>query len=171
MDMSDRDQLIIENQKLVFNTLHKYYPHWAYDEDLQQVGMIGLCKAADAYDPEKGKFSTFATNLILNEIRREMRRTMTISKPGQVVSLNEKTGESDDDSCTLEDCVPGEDDVDYCYSNELMKQLTKEEKEILRLLERGYSQVEISAKLKLSKQRIWTLRRRIQLKWRKYYGN
>ena len=39
-------------------------------EDCIQVGLIGLLKAIRNYDPDKSKFSTFATICIRNEILR-----------------------------------------------------------------------------------------------------
>ena len=40
---------------------------FGYD-DLYQIGSIGLCKAAETYNPEICKFSTYAWRLIKNEI-------------------------------------------------------------------------------------------------------
>jgi RNA polymerase sporulation-specific sigma factor len=164
MEMSERDALIVENQQLVFHTLHKYYPRWAYDEDIQQVGMIGLCKAADNYDPEKGKFSTFATKYILNTLRMEFRNRMRLCRTADTVSIELETAED----CTLQDTLAGEDDVDFCDREGLFKLLAPKEKKVAELLEQGYSQVEICKKLGYTRSNVSLLARKIKHKWRKY---
>jgi RNA polymerase sigma-B factor len=52
-------------------------------EDLVQVGAVGLVKAADRFDPDRGvRFGTFAKAVIEGEIRRHLRdRTGTLRVP------------------------------------------------------------------------------------------
>lgn len=57
-----------DNEKLVYFTLHKRYPEWAYDEDIQQVAKLGLWTACTSYSEERGKFSTYAYRVIVNEL-------------------------------------------------------------------------------------------------------
>ena len=75
MPMNDNQQkLVDENVGLVRFLIGKYYPTFSHDEDVYQSGMIGLCKAADASDSIKTKFSAYAARCILNEINNEFTR-------------------------------------------------------------------------------------------------
>ena len=65
-----RDELILNNINLVRSVVNKNFTGYDDKEDLFQVGCIGLIKAADNFDPNKGiKFSTYATHRIYGEIR------------------------------------------------------------------------------------------------------
>ena len=68
----DREALITDNMALVTYMLKKITG--SYDEDLYQSGCLGLTKAAQSFDPEKGfKFTTYASRCIMNEIFMEFR--------------------------------------------------------------------------------------------------
>jgi RNA polymerase sporulation-specific sigma factor len=162
MQMSERDKLIVENQQLVYFTLHKYFPSWAYDEDIQQIGMVALCEAADKYDPEKGAFSTFAAKYIWNRVAKEFRRLSTQSRTGTEVSVGLEVSED----CTLEDCLVGDTDVDYCDRDTLFNVLKPREREVAELLEQGYSQAEIAKRLGFTRSNVSLLARNIKRKWR-----
>ena len=70
--MNNPKQFIEKNIDLVYFAINKYYPSFSKDEDIIQCGMIGLCKAVDKWG-QKGKFSSYATKCILNEIRQELK--------------------------------------------------------------------------------------------------
>lgn len=74
-DITIRDTLIIHNLRLVCNVVKKYKGAYKYDgnfiKDIFQAGNIGLMRAVDLFDPEKGyKFSTYAYHCIDTEIIR-----------------------------------------------------------------------------------------------------
>ena len=66
--------VVEENLGLVHACAHRFSGRGIEYEDLYGAGCIGLCKAAEAFDWERGvKFSTYAVPVILGEIRRLFR--------------------------------------------------------------------------------------------------
>lgn len=58
------------------------------DEDLLQAGYEGLLIAAGRFDPEKETlFATYASHLIIGEIRREIKRRRAYRIPDQLASV------------------------------------------------------------------------------------
>lgn len=73
-DRASRGEIIEQNLGLVHACAHRFKGRGIEYEDLFQAGCIGLIKAADAFDPQRGvRFSTYAVPVILGEIRRFLR--------------------------------------------------------------------------------------------------
>ena len=73
-DESASETLIIENTALVKSLALKFRDRGTEFEDLMQIGMIGMLKAINSFDIERGTaFSTYAVPLIVGEIRRHLR--------------------------------------------------------------------------------------------------
>ena len=69
-----RQDLIENNIGLVHSCAGRLKGRGIEYDDLFQAGCIGLCKAADAFDQERGvRFSTYAVPVILGEMRRLFR--------------------------------------------------------------------------------------------------
>ena len=69
-----RDKMVKGNLKLVLSILKKFQHHKDNIDDLFQIGVMGLIKAIDNFDPvHKVKFSTYAVPMIIGEIRRYIR--------------------------------------------------------------------------------------------------
>lgn len=70
----DRDRFIEENLGLVHSLCRHFSGRGIEYDDLYQAGCIGLIKATDAFDGERGVcFSTYAVPVIMGEIRRLFR--------------------------------------------------------------------------------------------------
>ena len=70
-DRRARQRLIEKNLRLVVSVAKKYRGVGLPFEDLIQEGNIGLMKAIDKYDPERGfRFSTYATWWIRQAVQR-----------------------------------------------------------------------------------------------------
>jgi RNA polymerase sporulation-specific sigma factor len=73
-DPSASEQLLSENEKLVWAVVHRYTGRGVEPEDLFQLGCIGFLKSLRGFDPGYGtRFSTYAVPKIAGEIRRFLR--------------------------------------------------------------------------------------------------
>ena len=84
-----RDELAALHRPLAEAMVRRYVGRGVDVEDLSQVAMIGLLKAIDRYDPDRGiAFSSFAVPTILGELRRHFRdRGWTVSVPRRLQEL------------------------------------------------------------------------------------
>ncbi len=72
--MSKREDVICSNIGLVHSCARRFIGRGIEYDDLFQSGCMGLVKAADGFDEERGlRFSTYAVPVILGEIRRLFR--------------------------------------------------------------------------------------------------
>lgn len=73
-DKKSRDRLVTENVGLIYMVLKRFSNRGMEQEDLFQIGVIGLIKAIDKFDVSKElSFSTYAVPMIIGEIRRFLR--------------------------------------------------------------------------------------------------
>jgi RNA polymerase sigma-B factor len=73
-DIGARDQLLVDLMPLVRALASRYAGRGEPLEDLVQVGALGLIKAVDRFDVERGvEFSSYAVPTIVGEIRRHFR--------------------------------------------------------------------------------------------------
>ena len=81
-DKQVRDKLILDNMGLVYKVANKFKSRCENKcdfDDFIQLGTIGLIKAVDNYDPEKGSsFSYYAYVKIGSEINRYIREKINV---------------------------------------------------------------------------------------------
>lgn len=79
-----RNRIVESNIGLVHNAIKRYSRGGSYD-DLFQMGSIGLMKAAEKFDPDKGvKFSTYATHSIYGWFRYYLDQNKPIKIPKRI---------------------------------------------------------------------------------------
>lgn len=77
-DSEARTTLIEHNLRLVSHVIKKYYANYDEQEDLVSIGTIGLIKAIDSFDCDKGvRLATYAARCVENAILT-LRRTLVI---------------------------------------------------------------------------------------------
>ena len=162
-----RNELIENNMPLVYHIVNKYFPTYRGNEDIIQTGMIGLCRAADIYDPEKGAFSTIAGKWIETEIRNGLRQS---SKSVKCSSLDRIISE-DIDSDFYEIVMAEEVDFDSDLERErFYNTLTSKQRRVFDGLKRGLTYVEIAHELDANAPAVGQMARFIKRKWRNYNG-
>src|SRR5438445_11529779 len=139
-DLSAREQLIERYMSLVRSLARRYSYRGEQLDDLVQIGAIGLIKAIDRFDINRGvELTTYATPNIIGEIKRHFRdRRWAVRVPRGLQELNVQL------SKLVEQLT-----VQFSRSPtipELAKAAGVEEEEVLEALESGraYSSLSLS---------------------------
>ena len=73
-DSAACEQVLRENNGLIWSVVRRYYGRGVEPDDLYQLGCLGFLKAVRGFDPAYGtQFSTYAVPKIAGEIRRFLR--------------------------------------------------------------------------------------------------
>lgn len=139
-DEKAKDILIERNLRLVAHIAKKYYSENRDNEDMISIGIIGLIKAVNTYNPSKGnRLVTYASKCIENELLMMLRSE---KKRNREVSLNEPIGmDKEGNTISLIDVMEN-DDIDTLKKMEnaedivrvreyVGKVLTKREQDII----------------------------------------
>ncbi len=71
---SARDKMVQGNLRLVLSVVQRFVNRGENPDDLFQVGVIGLIKAIDNFECDRGvKLSTYCVPMVIGEIRRHLR--------------------------------------------------------------------------------------------------
>lgn len=163
-DVNAKNELIEHNLRLVAHIIKKYYSSSVQQDDLISIGTIGLIKAINTFDPDKGtRLATYAARCIENEILMQFRAQ---KKTAQDISVNEPIDtDSEGNPLTLMDIISTEDEiVEDIYKITMLKKLSTEvgrikdprEKSIIMMRYgldgmRPMTQLEVSEKLNISR--------------------
>jgi RNA polymerase sigma-B factor len=93
-DGSVRDELVFSHLGMVRQLASRFSNRSEPLDDLVQVGIIGLIKAIDRFDPDRGvEFSSFAVPTIVGEIKRHFRdKSWAMRVPRRLKDLNVAVG-------------------------------------------------------------------------------
>jgi RNA polymerase sigma-B factor len=140
-DLEAREKLIEQYLPLVRSLARRYSYRGEQLEDLVQVGCIGLIKAIDRFDIERGvELTTYATPNIIGEIKRHFRdKGWSIRVPRGLQELNVRLSHLVEDLTVQLERSP--------TIAELAKAAGVEEEEVLEALESGqaYATLSLSA--------------------------
>jgi RNA polymerase sigma-B factor len=140
-DLAAREQLIEQYMSLVRSLARRYSYRGEQLEDLVQIGAIGLIKAIDRFDLERGvELTTYATPNIIGEIKRHFRdKGWSVRVPRGLQELNVQLSRLVEQLTVQLGRSP--------TISELAKAAGTEEEEVLEALESGraYSSLSLSS--------------------------
>lgn len=158
--MNERNRLIVDNMNLVRHLVNRHYPSYKGNEDILQIGYIGLIKAAESYNPALGfTFSTYASSIIMNEIKMEFRKEM---RAPPTISID--TIIIEDSELTLEDIL-GSNDLEMFDLTPFINRLTDLERSMVYMAMEGLRKSDIARELKISRSYVSRIFKDIRKKW------
>ncbi len=109
-DLNAKNTLIEHNLRLVAHIVKKYHSSSDEQDDLISIGIIGLIKAVNSFDNNKGiKFATYASKCIENEVLMHYRSKR---KNSNEISINEPIDtDSEGNPLTLIDIISIDDTI------------------------------------------------------------
>lgn len=136
-------------------------------EELVQIALVGIIRAAQLYDPAKARFSTYAVTCAFYSLCRAAKRTTLIAIPQQITG-DERTALVERLSPVSLDVAieidrepearPAEDLSDERAAfHRALSSLPARHRRILRLLSRGLSRAAIGRRMGYSRERIGQL--------------
>ena len=183
-DNAARAKLIEHNLRLVAHIIKKYYSTFSEQEDLISIGTIGLIKAIDSFNADKGtRLATYAARCIENEILMHFRSK---KKDAGLISFSEPIdSDSEGNPLTLIDLVYTEDTIaDDIDLNKKSRQLyefinsmkDQREKEIIVLRyglfeQKEMTQREIASKLGISRSYVSRIEKKALSKLRTMFND
>jgi RNA polymerase sigma-B factor len=140
-DLAAREQLIEQYMSLVRSLARRYSYRGEQLEDLVQIGAIGLIKAIDRFDLDRGvELTTYATPNIIGEIKRHFRdKGWSVRVPRGLQELNVQLSRLIEQLTVQLGRSP--------TISELAKAASVEEEDVLEALESGraYSSLSLSS--------------------------
>lgn len=140
-DMSSRNVLVEHNLRLVAHIVKKFDPNPQDIEDMISIGSIGLVKAINTYQEDKGtRLATYASKCIENEILMHLRATK--NDKTELHLFDPLSSEDEEGEVSYIDLVRDEDgDVAEAVASKVqaesvlskMDVLDKKEREVLEL--------------------------------------
>ena len=98
-DPATRNEVLAAYQGLAYSLAARFGQRGEELDDLNQVALIGLLKAIDRFDPDRGtELTTFATATIMGELKRHLRdRGWSVRLPRRVHDLHLRSQQAIDE--------------------------------------------------------------------------
>ncbi len=172
-DKFAKDLLIRHNLRLVAHVIKKYYKNSHDHEDLISIGTIGLIKAVNSFEYDKGaRFSTYAARCIENEVLMYYRQNK--KEHNTVYIYDELDNDGGKNSLTICDSLADKFDMSADFENkeyikklyEIIKTLDPRSRQIIILRyglcgTKPLTQQKVSKLLKISRSYVSRIEKRV----------
>lgn len=170
MKMTTEQQKLVEkNHNLIYEFAKR--KNLVIDEYYGIIA-IGLCKAAKAYDSNKGNFSTIAITCMTNEVNDYWKNLQSQKKiPNEIVMSYDATSVDEEGRETqfIDKITDGynlaDDVIDNINCQSLLNMLTDKEKLVVKYITKGLTQEQIANKINNSRQTVNRIVKVIRNKW------
>lgn len=158
-----KEQIVLNNVGIVGLVLKSLNLN-PLDEDLFQIGMVGLVKTVNTFDFYREiKFTTYATPIIRNEILMTLRKKRIIP----AFSLDEEYRLDNGDSVPRGNMIPSENKFEDLVHSKIsldskIAGMSEREKRILKLYASGKNQYQIAQEMGLSQSYISRILKKIR---------
>jgi RNA polymerase sigma-B factor len=130
-DQAARNRLVEEHADLAEHFVRRYAGRGLARDDLRQMALLAMVKAADRFEPERGvAFSTFASRTIDGELKRQFRdRSWSVRPPRALQELHLALRRADEELT--------QELARHPRIDELAERLDVNEEDVLEALEAG----------------------------------
>jgi RNA polymerase sporulation-specific sigma factor len=158
-------KMVLENMRLAYKIAWNFHGSGIEQEELNDIALFGLCKAAASFDESKGfKFSSFAVPVIQNEILMELRR-IRYFKDSISLDAENPFFTDDGDTYTLLDQFPIEEKgYEWVNNSDLIPSLiggsnlsNKEQSAVMLVVINGVNQSAAGERLGISQPQVGRL--------------
>ena len=168
--MAEKDigQMMADNEKLVMYTISRFFPTYLYDDDIRQLGYIGLWKACEKYDASLNtKFGSYAVKAIRGEIIKYLRSLRMQMRCPKVPNMSLSNPMYDGDESLEDHIIAGT--LDWIDTEGFYNALTDRQKLIVRrrIIDKASYQ-EIGDEIGISRERVRQEVVRIKQKFDEY---
>jgi len=152
---ASRDRLILSHLRLAIHIAKRYAK--TEDELLDRIqdANVGLCKAADVFDWDRGSFTVCADYYIRSEIRNNLRNGLGRIKRVDYENCSFQSSDITDLDSTLGDSPDAYDSVLYTsFVRRISDRATDRERQIIEMRVLGFTFEDIGETLNISRARV-----------------
>lgn len=168
-----KQALVTDNIKLAYYVANGFSNTGHHIDDLRSACFLGLVKAANSYDFDKGtKFATYATRCMQNEVLMFLRASKKHLYTASLEAII--TTDVDGHELKYEDIVGKEDNhffFEHDIRNKFISKLHRRDQQLIALRMQGLTQKECAQQLGISQSYISRIFKKLKVRYERLYNS